>query len=52
MLKFFVAVPCGSKFKLSVLMSRFKMFGWFVTALPTAVLAAAVACSKMLVAEA
>jgi len=28
------------------------MFAWFVIALPTAVLAAAVACSKTLVAEA
>jgi len=52
MLKFFVAVPCGPKFKLSVLMSRLKMFAWFVIALPTAVLAATVACSKTLVAEA
>jgi len=52
MLKFFVAIPCGFKFKLFVLMSRFKMFAWFVIASPTAVLAAAVASSKTLVAEA
>ena len=52
MLKFFVAVPCGSKFKLFVLMSRFKVFVWIVIASPTAVLAAAVACSKTCVAEA
>jgi len=51
MLKFFVAVPCGFKFKLFVLMSRFKMFAWFVIASPTAVSADTVACSKTLVAE-
>jgi len=34
------------------LMSQFKVFAWFVIALPTAVLAAAVAFSKTLVAEA
>ena len=49
---FFVAVPCGPKFKLFVLMSRFKMFAWFVIASPTAVSATAVASSKILVAEA
>jgi len=52
MQKFFVAVPCGPKFKLFVLMSRFKISMWFSTALPTAGSAAAVACSKTLVAEA
>jgi len=51
-MKFFVAVPCGSEFKLFVLMSRFKMFTRFVIASPTAVLAAVVACPKTLIAEA
>jgi len=48
----FFAVPCGLKFKLFVLMSRFKISAWFSTTLPTAVSAAAVACSKTLAAEA
>jgi len=52
MLKFFVAVLCGSKFKLFVLMSLFKMFAWFVTASPTVVSAPEVACSKTLDSEA
>jgi len=52
MLKFFVAGPCGLKFKLFVLMSRFKMFAWFAIASPTAVSAAAVASCKTIVAEA
>jgi len=52
MLKFFVAVPCGLKFKLFVLMSRFKMFAWFIIASPTAVSAATVACCKTHVSEA
>ena len=52
MLKFFVAVPCGHKVKRFVLMSRFKMFAWFVITSPTAVSGATGTCSKTLAAEA
>jgi len=52
MLKFFVVVPYGFKFKLLGLMSLFKMFAWFVITSPTVVSAAAVACSKTLDSEA
>jgi len=48
MLKCFVAIPCGSKSKLFVLMSRFKICAWFATALPTAVLAAGLLVLKHL----